>query len=324
LNVPSAGVSMSGATAATCRPLCARPSQAACASLRQPNGTWRFLKARFRRIYPPFWCASILAATIYIGFQSLVAHGLARPNLFSEQDYLHRPFAYYFGNITLLQISLRQPSLLAVSWTLCYEVAFYLIVGLVLIAPRPRLNVALLLQTLHVITIACLLLLIIKPQWHRYPFDLWPQFGLGIAVYDVLQGTKRRLSHGLIGIVLILTVLLCLKPDIALGAMIASARLTYITSLTFAVVLCLCYHWDKILAQWMAVRLLAFVGLFSYSLYLVHSLTMRVTNQVSGILHQHNPVFMLVLATAVCLATSYLFYYYCERPFTTRKARISS
>ena len=292
---------------------------AACASLNRPNGTWKFLTARFRRIYPPFWFASIIAAAMFIGFQYLVSRGLARPNVFSEQNYLHQPFVYYFSNITLLQIALRQPSLLSVSWTLCYEIAFYLTIGLVLILFRSRLNAVRLLQALHVITIVCLLILVCAPQWRCYPFDLWPQFGMGIAVYDILQGLRRRLSTAMIGGVSALTLLLCLKSDMPVGAMNASAHLTYGICLGFALLLCLGYRWDGVLSRLLLVRLLAFVGLFSYSLYLVHTLTMRVANQAAGILHLHNPLLLVASVTAFCLAGSYLFYYYCERPFTTGK-----
>lgn len=294
---------------------------AACASLRQQGGTWRFVKARCRRIYPPFWLASILAAAIFIGFRVLVARGLARPNIFSEQDYLHQSFAYYFGNITLLQVALHQPSLLAVAWTLCYEVAFYAIIALVLVTFQSRLNSVRLLQSLHIITIGCLLWLIAAPQSRMYPFDLWPQFGLGVAVYDVLQGQRRRLSNVLIAGVLALTLIVCMKPDLASGLTNAPIYLGFTVCLGFALLLCVGYRWDAVVSRLWPVRFLAWVGLFSYSLYLVHTLTMRIGNQVASILHMAHPLFLFAWSTVFCVATGYLFYLYCERPFLNRKPR---
>ncbi len=294
---------------------------AACASVPQPNGTLRFLVARCRRIYPPYWYASLMAIVVFLGFQFLVARGLARPNVFSEQNYLRQPFAYYFGNFTLLHVALGQASLLSVSWTLCYEIAFYMTIGLALVLLRQNLSAARLLQVLHVLTIVSLLVLVAAPGWRRYPFDLWPQFGLGIIVYDLLQAARNRLSTGLMALAAALTVAVCIKADMPVGAMNTSAHLTYLVCLGFALLLWLGYRWDETVSKWLPVRILSKVGLFSYSLYLVHTLTMRVANQGAGILHLHNPLLLLAVDTVFCLATAYAFYVLCERPFTTRKLR---
>ena len=294
---------------------------AACASLSRPDGALRFIVARARRIYPPYWFAFALAAGVFVGFKLLVDHGLARPNIFSQQDYLHQPAAYYFGNITLLQAALRQGSLLAVSWTLCYEIAFYLIIGATLVLLRRALTPARLLCVLHGVTVAALVVLLAAPHLRWYPIDLWPQFGLGIVVYDLLQGRRGSLSTALIGGIVALTLAVCLRPDMPVGTMLTSARLTYAVCLGFAALLLIGYRWDDAAARLLPVKALAEVGLFSYSLYLVHTIAMRFANQGASVLHVKNPIVLLLWSSLFCVAAARLFYQFCELPFLSRSAR---
>ena len=86
----------------------------------------------------------------------------------------------------------------------------------------------------------------------------------------------------------------------------------------FGLLLCLLRRWDEDLIRWRPVHGLRQVGLFSYSLYLVHvpfggafrNLAMRFVSETS-------PEFLLVQIgyVAVCVATALIFYRLIEAPW---------
>ena len=76
--------------------------------------------------------------------------------------------------------------LLAVFWSLCYEAAFYVLVAATLLAAVACRRVLLVLDLCHALTILCSLALIAVPNHIPFPLDLWPQFGLGAIVLDMM------------------------------------------------------------------------------------------------------------------------------------------
>jgi exopolysaccharide production protein ExoZ len=84
----------------------------------------RFLARRFRRIYPIYWFVSALVLIVFVVQPGLVnSHSAHQPEVL--QSFLLAP----------------QPGLplLAVGWTLTYEMYFYLVFAAALLAPRRRL-----------------------------------------------------------------------------------------------------------------------------------------------------------------------------------------
>lgn len=154
----------------------------------------RFLWARVRRIYPPFWWALLLTILSSLLAQRLVARGILRESV-AAGKLPHDPL-YYLSNGLLSQIAVGRTCLLGPSWSLCYEVAFYLIVGLMLsVVARSTVGIpaerassqARILAGCHLITVPVMVALLAIPEHLFYPFDLWLPFGMGALVYDFVR-----------------------------------------------------------------------------------------------------------------------------------------
>ena len=164
---------------------------AACSNLRRGNGINSFVKARLRRIYPSMWAALALNFAMAVLAYVLLTKGLLTSSVLGQKDMLHQHFIFYFANVTLTQVIFNQTFILFVAWTLCYEVAFYALVSVALWAVRQR-DARALLNLLHGVTLLSLVWLLLAPHWIVYPLDFWPEFGLGVLLYDVLQNPTLR------------------------------------------------------------------------------------------------------------------------------------
>ena len=244
-------------------------------------------------------------------------HGSALASI----DILHQSPAYYLSNLTLTQF--QQPFLSIVCWTLCYEMAFYLVVSLFLMGRRPETGEVFLLTGLHVVTLGSLALLTALPKLRFFPLDLWPQFGLGVIVYDVLKHPQQaRPKWWLAAAGLSIGVFAALR-DLPMSVQHEPSRLTFAVTLGFALLLLALYRFDDALSRILVVRGLIGVGLFSYSLYLTHLLLLGLINRGFRMTHLTASAHLLILTLCVLLAVAaaHLFYYACERPFvqTARK-----
>lgn len=281
------------------------------------EGFGSFLQARFRRIYPPCWFSLIFYAAFSLLAGALVRLGYLRESTVAGKDLLHQGPLYYLANLTLTQIPLRQPFLSIVCWTLCYEVAFYLIVGLLLWGAPGR-NKASLLNLLHLVTFCALGALILAPGYRFYPLDLWPQFGFGVLVYDLIRHPGQARPRAWSLIIGLQTIAFVLLRSVGLGYMLQPSRLSFAVSLGFALLLVCLYRRDAALSRIPPVRWLSWVGRFSYSLYLTHYLCIGAVNQIlRGLpgVHGH-PYAALVVSVLAALGVAWLFYQCFERPFS--------
>jgi len=98
-------------------------ASAAGSAARRRHGFWQFMQARFRRIYPAYWCAFLLSAVLAAAAALLVASGHLQSSYLKDHDPLTEGWLYTAANIGLLQAPLHQSYLLIVSWTLCYQIA---------------------------------------------------------------------------------------------------------------------------------------------------------------------------------------------------------
>ena len=293
---------------------------AACNTLERPGGPLRFLKARAKRIYPPFWAAWALAAGFSVLAGWIAARRHVGPSYSGAHNVLHESAGFWLSNLTLTQEALRRPSLISSTWTLSYEVGFYLAAGLlVVLLPRllPGRGAALLLTGLHLLTAGALLLLAFFPAHTVYPLDLWPQFGFGVLVYDLVRHPRQRRPRlWLAGCAALLAAAL-LHPGLPSGAEPMPVRLTFGTALGFALILWGLHGADRRFSSLPPVRLLASVGVFSYSLYLIHMLVIGVVNQAvlqARLPERLHPAEFWVTVAAALLAGR-VFYLFCERPF---------
>ncbi len=294
---------------------------AACSALRRGDGWAAFMLARARRVYPPLWFSLGLAALLVLAARALVASGRLHGSALADLDILHQPLWYYATNLTLTQMLFGQSFLSIVCWTLCYEVAFYLIVSLFLLGKRAGREEATLLTGLHAVTLAALALLIFAPLWRFFPLDLWPQFGLGIIVYDVLKHPHQMRPKGWLLAAGLAILGFVASRDLAMSLQHEPSRLTFLFTLGFATLLLLLYRHDTTLSRLRLVRSLSAVGLFSYSLYLTHLFTLGIVNQVVRLTPL--PVSAHLLIALVCIVVSVgvarLFFHWFERPFVQAK-----
>ncbi len=290
---------------------------AACSALRRGDGWKAFMFARAHRVYPPLWFSLALAAALILLARLLVASGRLHGSALASIDILHQPAAFYFSNLTLTQMVLHQDFLSIVCWTLCYEVAFYLIVSVFLLRTRPGREEATLLTGLHIVTLGALALLTLAPQLRFFPLDLWPQFGMGIVVYDLLRHPHQARPKWWLLAVGLATAAFVLSRDLAMSLQHEPSRLTFAFTFGFGLLLLYLYRHDAALSRMLLVRGLAAVGLFSYSLYLTHLLTLGIVNQVFRMTHLTASAHLLILATCFVAAAllARLFYHWFERPF---------
>ncbi len=296
---------------------------AACSAVRRQDGWAAFLCARAWRIYPPLWFSLALAAGLTLLAHLLVGAGRLQTSALAAVDILHQSAAYYFTNLTLTQMVFHQEFFSSVCWTLCYEIAFYLIVSLFLVRRVPGREEATLLTGLHGITLVALVLLTAAPNARFFPLDLWPQFGLGIVVYDILKHPHQaRPKWWLLAVGLAMTAFI-LSRSLAMSLQNQPSRLTFAFTLGFALLLLLLHRYDNALRRVLVVRSFAAVGVFSYSLYLTHLFTLGIVNQMLRLTHLPDAGYLPVLFASVLasLLAARLFYHAFERPFVKPRRR---
>ncbi|MCW2986380.1 MAG: acyltransferase, partial [Conexibacter sp.] len=102
------------------------------ASLERHGSLRRFWISRFFRLYPLYWLA--LAA-------ALALHLAGRFGL--TPDYEHHVVVATAANVTMMQAFISQPLLIGLSWTLAFEMGFYLMVSGLFLAGAHRRSLAL-------------------------------------------------------------------------------------------------------------------------------------------------------------------------------------
>lgn len=283
---------------------------------RKPRPERRFMSARLRRIYPPYVAASVLVVLASTLLAALVRRGVLRGSNLASLDFFHRDFLYYFSAVTLTQAPLRQEMLLTVFWSLSYELAFYIIVAAVMRATS-RASAPGFLWTLHGITFAALLWRLLAPQSCPFPLDLWPQFGLGALVLHVAVAPGRPWPKVAAGLAALLVLVqgwsAPWKPELGQSSPLAQA----LVCAAFAGALLVLKDWDASLARWRLVRFCAWVGAFSYSLYLTHLLVLGAASQLMQRLGVTPSTFWMAFFVEAALAILFarVFFAVCERPF---------
>jgi peptidoglycan/LPS O-acetylase OafA/YrhL len=251
-----------------------------------------FLRRRWRRIAPPYW-ASILV--------TIIVSVAAAPFNQGSLAYLDLGVAKWIAVLTLTQIWVHSGSVVnPVYWSLCYEEQFYLVVGLTLLAPAR--------YRLHLLVFVS----IVSALYHlaQWPASLrieglflayWLEFACGIAAFVWLRVPERRVwaivMFGLIAVSAIVSR--------SLGLTISAAA-----SVAFIVLA----RFDDAMAATRIGTVLVSIGLFSYSLYLVHvPMGGRVVN---GLLRIPLPRLVpSLIAVAVSLVAGRWFYTLVERRF---------
>ncbi len=277
----------------------------------------KFAWARVTRIYPPLWAALLLVMISKIVGMRLGAH--------VQDEATNRDFLYYVANFSLLNPAFGQPYLLSVAWSLCCEVTFYAIVFGALVAFSWAKSANWMLNALHALSLGMLVWFLAAFQGvpaPLFPINLWPQFGVGILVFDLLlaraQNEEKRekflwavgLAFATLGSAFLIR---CwLSP---LQGRFHSSFLPFAVSFGFAVILWLAYRFEESVSRWNFVKLLRSIGTFSYSIYLVHfTLIMALSRGVFGRLKFLPWPVEVALQVLFAVGSGWIFYQLVEKP----------
>ena len=158
-------------------------------SLLKENGIKDYIANRIRRIYPPYLMALVLyAISIYLieiikknHIVSSVNHGFS----------LNLDCFFWISNLLLIQHEFNQLEIVPVAWSLCYEIAFYGVLGLILAALCVMRKFSVSIKacqdsfslTVFFVTLLSIVWLSFSPASCPFPFQLWYQFGIGAIFY---------------------------------------------------------------------------------------------------------------------------------------------
>jgi peptidoglycan/LPS O-acetylase OafA/YrhL len=231
---------------------------------------WQYFGRRVRRIFPPFWCATVLTAlltgTIYAcGWGGLLS------NTARQLDPIVQPQALtvwqWIGNVTLSETWRDQTAapawVLGQAWTLAYEEQFYAVTGLFLAAFRRDWLVAAAALSASNLLYCGMDASIGAPRGVFWDGQ-WFVFAYGLAVYAFVH-RSTPLTRA------------CILSTLAAGAGWALTRedlmqpepLQLLVGAAFATLLIILHPHDALLRGW-ALRPLQWCGVRCYSIYLLH------------------------------------------------------
>ena len=245
----------------------------------------RYFYERLRRIYPPYVFALLLTVGTNLAIRLAAVHHLIGP--MHHQVVMGPSLSYWAGNLLLLQTELHTPFINVVFWSLCYEVAFYMLMGIFLFGAQkfaktysPYIATLFLVLALGASTAASLTYLSIMGR-AIFPFNRWHLFSLGGLLFFLLEiksstlsgytEQARRIIWGTTGLVCTLTcIYAALRQVGTVDEGHPSSRLQSITALVFCAALGWLRRYDARILKIGILRPLLWLGAFSYSLYLVH------------------------------------------------------
>lgn len=259
-----------------------------------------FLRDRAFRIYPTYWMA--LVFLVVIG--ALTAPFIRR----SPASALPQSWPDFLADIFLVQPFFTDEFFLLVSWSLAYEVCFYVMCAAgmwLLIAQWPTMLVLGLGGALALLGLV----------WPNVPFPLglWPEFYLGVLSFAFLRARQAGNSRdawlaGVVGLGLI-----------AVGVTIKSSYpLTMFTTASVtALGLVVLHPFDKPMSEAKWLKPLACLGVISYSLYLVHLVVVSKIMNLSKrfvIIDSFWVLPVVLAATAAAIVAGAIFYRFIEAP----------
>lgn len=249
----------------------------------------RYAFERGRRIFPPYWVALFvgLAVALLIRFAE-VHHWIPKVN--HPQELVTTPI-YWIANLTLTQYEFNTQFANIVFWSLCYEVAYYAVVGVWLWAAQRvakargmAVGQMTLILGLAFTTAAALISLIVFDR-AIFPFDVWHQFAIGGLFFYILEsrpgtvaGYSPAFRRTLTGIAVVITALcavyIAMRGTPFWSIALPSSKLYTLATLIFCVFLAAIRRFDTKIAESRWVRPLLWVGAASYSLYLIHPIVL--------------------------------------------------
>ena len=274
----------------------------------------RFMRRRVQRIYPTF----LFLFLIYIGLWLF-----SSDENFKFYGTIGQKAAYIAQNLLLMPGIFRVRAMIIVTWSLSYEMFFYLVLPLVVAVTGMRRSSRAFRVSFFLALIAVGVL--ISPLW-VHPRVRLIGFLFGIVLFEVEEGFRAR-SSKFANLLVLGAYLSGLGLIFALDttSLISDSFVLPLTSLIAGVTsfaFCgFCFHGGGLLSRALSWRPLRALGNMSYSFYLVHGLAVGFVKQVVRRLIQpgeHNLAFlgMLLAALAASWVASTLVFIAIERPFS--------
>jgi peptidoglycan/LPS O-acetylase OafA/YrhL len=273
------------------------------------NGSpWTFITNRAWRLLPVYWLAFLVTIVL-----NLVSSPFNRTSIGQN---LPSSWQSWLGNLFLIQPYLNIPFYGVVYWTLFVEIGFYLIVTFLLIIQK-HINLKLALFIGLSLGFASVFL---APSPRGMIFSYWCEFVCGVLVFSALlsknQGNIYR--HNLsLSLILILGVL-------SIWVNLNFFKTSLLFSSIFAIILYCLYSLDNKIDSIKEIRWLKFIGVISYSLYLLHvPFQGRVINLGGRFIQYESPMVLLLqmIGWSVAIFGSYLFYRLVEKPLNDWRHR---
>jgi len=240
--------------------------------------------------------------------------------------------ANWVGNLTLTQTWLppifgeSTKDLTQVGWTLCYEVQFYFICMLLLATVRKHFF-----ESAAIITVIMSIAFLLQFNHGLWKADRgtvldgrWLQFACGVLVYWTTNYASSRGAR--IACLLLVWVAACFA---VLASGVTNVRgdlqkrcLELAVCSSFALILISLKQFDGRLAKSKIFATLGAVGVFSYSLYLVHWTLCKVVETIlwrMGIRTLSGTLFItLPICFAVAISVAYVFFQFIESRYIQR------
>jgi peptidoglycan/LPS O-acetylase OafA/YrhL len=288
----------------------------------RPAPVRNFSRARAKRLYPPYVIATVLAMGMAALCGILAERGVLPPTAFGSMRMLEQDIWYFVANFTITQNLLSRPFTLAVFWSLTFEVAFYAIVATFLAITRRARDETALLNSLHAVTFISLAWMILSQNTCPFPLGGWPYFGLGVSLFHVTHQPTGQYPRVILFAAVVL--LLCIPSlpgeELIRGAPTNALRRSF--SAAFVGVLLALYRFDPALSRWRVIRAFAWVGTFSYSLYLSHLLVVGPVYAVTRRLGVTEQTYVISFGLQILAAIAFarVFFFVAERPFLNSTA----
>ena len=262
---------------------------------------WYFLKNRILRLFPVYWLAFIFTMAI-----NLIAVPFNSTGFWNN---IPNSWQSWVGNIFLIQPYLQVPTYVVVYWSLVVEVAFYLLVALLLLLASLYNNKIAIFAGLA-LAFASPLISLETIVFLRF----WSEFVCGVLLFTALYFKKinkikfKNISLFLIIALIIMSIILTINGK-------SNNQLWY--SGIFSLGLYFLYNFDDKINSFIQLRWLKIAGTMSYSLYLLHvPFQGRIINLGTRFIPQDSLgyLFLQVLGWVVAFSVSYLFYRLVEKP----------
>ena len=265
-------------------------------SLLKENSAEYYIKSRIKRIYPPYLMALILYS--FTNYSIILAKKYNYISIVNHEYCFNQSWFFWISNFLLIQHEFKQSEIVPVAWSLCYEMAFYVVLGLILLLlsalKRHSFSMKKCIEFLSIIifllTLCSIIWLCFSPGTCPFPFQLWYQFGAGSLLYMTSLNNHQR-STTISGIVLnskiqlFITILLiiyfalvhkdCFHRMIVYHRSIdghAADPIQPLVTILFILSLYAMKPFDAKIAQNILFQQFIKLGVVSYSLYLIHTL----------------------------------------------------